>query len=81
MARRNTNLANNVLEFKRRETYHQYPLWPGACSSCYSESLHVLATFDDEFNIAMYDLWAQCSWCRRDYRLEVPFDTDRLSVV
>ncbi len=48
------------------------PIWTGVCQDCESESINIMATMDENFNIEMYDLHVTCSWCGKDYAVDAP---------
>lgn len=45
--------------------------WHGLCD-CGTSSLTIMATFDLDGNIEMYELDANCSWCNAPWRIPVP---------
>jgi len=50
-----------------------HPEWPGYCPKCMTEQVKIVASFDDDFYIAAWELWAECSLCGEQYTLPVPY--------
>lgn len=51
------------------------PPWNGLCDNCGSESLYILCTVENN-KIVMYDLWVECSWCKKSFAIDAPNEGD-----
>lgn len=67
-----TMFGMNITKRQTKTTIDVVPRpWAGQCD-CGTESLMVMATFDDDMNLAMYELYGTCSWCGMPWFLPEP---------